>query len=91
MLRYTPLLSDADARDGAAFAFTTADRREWHVSVSDAALRWLTQEAEPTACDVARALTSGAHHLELAALRRIARGTVDGDRIALDAADLGAR
>lgn len=85
------MLSATRPGERPAFAFTTADRKQWQVSVTDAALRWLTDEAEPTEADVARALHGGAHHLELAALRRIARGDVDGERIALDAVDLGGR
>ena len=85
------MLTAVPAGERAAFAFATADRRQWRVSVTAAALRWLTDEQEPTEVDVARALVSGAHHLELAALRRIARGRTDGDRIALDLADLDAR
>lgn len=71
-----------------AFPLRSADNREWRVQVEWDALERLGSRGRMTAPEVERALLANIHHLEIAALRAVARGENQGDLILLNATSL---
>jgi hypothetical protein len=69
------------------FSLRTADRNEWVVRVEPDALAGMADQECVDHDAIRRIMMHKAAHLELAALRMIAKGDVDGDTVTLTVAD----
>lgn len=79
----------SDAAPTYDFQLTGRDRRDWAVTLTPEAVRYLTGRADPDEADLARLPAASGRHLELAALCQLARGRIADGRIELDASDFG--